>query len=312
MTSATHEMGIFQRVIERGSFAGAAEDMGLSPSAVSKLITRLELRLGVRLINRTTRRLALTPEGEIYLARSRDILHAIESVEAEIASARLSPRGHIRVHAFPTFAVEHLSAVLPDFLARFPRITFEFLVTNRTVDLIADNVDIALRVGPLTDSSLVACKVADLTQVVCASPKYLTAYGRPAKPSDLMRHACLILSHFPRSATWSFQVNGKPVHVQVKGPVTADSAHMLLKLAIEGAGIIRFGDIIVERAIEEGLLEPLLQDLQETRKFPFWAILPPGRQRTPKVKVFLDFLMERFGSGPWRGTVQKRSRSRRT
>src|SRR5499426_3689388 len=122
MINRPDEMGIFQRVIERGSFAGAAEDMGLSPSAVSKLVTRLELRLGVRLINRTTRRLALTAEGEIYLARSRDILRAIESAEAEIASARLSPRGHLRVHAFPSFAVEHLSAALPDFLTRYPRI----------------------------------------------------------------------------------------------------------------------------------------------------------------------------------------------
>jgi DNA-binding transcriptional LysR family regulator len=136
MSNSSNEMSIFRRVVERGSFAGAAEDMGLSPSAVSKFITRLELRLGVRLINRTTRRLALTHEGEIYLERSRDILGAIESVEAEIASARVSPRGHLRVHVFPTFAVDHLSATLPNFLARYPRVTLEFLVTNQLVNLI--------------------------------------------------------------------------------------------------------------------------------------------------------------------------------
>ena len=287
MTNSSNEIGIFQRVIERGSFAGAAEDMGLSPSAISKLITRLELRLGVRLINRTTRRLALTPEGEIYLERSRDILRAIEATEAEIALARLSPRGHLRVHSFPTFAVDHLSPALPDFLARYPRITFEFLVTNRLVD-------------HLTDSSLVACKIVGLTQVVCASPMYLAAHGRPVQPSDLAQHACLTLSHVPGSTTWSFRVNGERVQVDVKGPVVADSAHMLLRLAIEGVGIVRFGDIIAARAIQDGLLEPLLQDLQERENFPLWAILPPGRQRTPKVKVFLDFLMERFGSAPWR------------
>ena len=304
-------MSIFQRVIERGSFASAAADMGLSPSAVSKLVTRLELRLGVRLINRTTRRLALTPEGEIYLERSRDILRAIDSVEAEIASARLSPRGHLRVHAFPTFAVDHLSLVLPDFLARYPRITFEFLVTNRAVDLIADNVDVALRVGELTDSSLVVCKIVDLTQVVCASPKYLVTHGRPIKPSDLARHACLTLSHFPGATRWPFRVNGQLVQVEVRGPVAADSAHMLLRLAIEGAGIIRFGDNVVTPAIRDGLLEPLLEDLQEPERFPLWAVLPPGRQRTPKVKVFVDFLMERFGTAPWRGAAQNRRWSRR-
>jgi DNA-binding transcriptional LysR family regulator len=209
MGTSTDEMSIFQRVIKRGSFAGAAEDMGLSPSAVSKLITRLELRLGVRLINRTTRRLALTPEGEIYLERSRDILRAIEAAEVDIASARLSPRGHLRVHAFPTFAVDHLSSAMPEFLARYPHITFEFLVTNRLVDLIGDNIDIALQVGQLNNSTLVARKIVDLTRVVCASPKYLAHRGRPKSPSDLARHDCLTLSHIPGSTTWSFRVRGE-------------------------------------------------------------------------------------------------------
>jgi DNA-binding transcriptional LysR family regulator len=300
MVSSSDEMSIFQRVIKRGSFAGAAQDVGLSPSAISKLITRLELRLGVRLINRTTRRIALTPEGEIYLERSGEILRAIEAAEAQVASARLSPRGHLRVHAFPTFAVDHLSAALPDFLARYPRITFDFMVTNRLVDLIGDNVNIALQVGQLNDSTLVAYKIVDLTQVVCASPKYLADHGRPVQPSDLAEHACLTLSHIPHSTTWSFRVKGERVQVDVKGPVAADSAHMLLRLAINGAGIIRVGDIVAARAIQDGLLEPLLQDLQEPENYPLWAILPPGRQRTPKVKVFLDFLMEYFGSAPWR------------
>lgn len=295
-------MAVFQRVIERGSFAAAAEDVGLSPSAVSKLITRLELRLGVRLINRTTRRLALTPEGEIYLERSRDILRAIEAVDAEIATTRVSPRGQLRVHAFPTFAVDHLSPALPDFLARYPRIAFDFLITNRPVDLIGDNIDVALRVGPLNNSTLIARRIVNLTQVVCASPKYLARHGRPARPSDLTRHACLTLSHFPGANRWPFRVDGERIEVEVKGPVVADSAHMLLRLAIEGMGIIRFGDNTVARAIQEGLLEPLLQDWQEPENFPLWALLPPGRQRTPKVRAFLDFLTERFGGAPWRTT----------
>lgn len=296
----SNEMGIFQRVVERGSFAGAAKDCGLSPSAVSKLITRLEHRLGVRLINRTTRRLALTHEGEIYLERSRDILRAIEATESEIASTRWSPRGHLRVHVFPTFAVDHLASALPDFLARYPRITFDFLVTNRLVDLIGDNVDIALRVGQLSDSTLTARKIVDLTQVVCASPRYLARYGRPQQPSDLTRHSCLTLSHFPGTNKWPFRINDQSVQIEVKGPVAADSAHMLVRLGIEGVGIIRFGDNIVAKAVQDGLLEPILQDWQETEGFPLWAIMPPGRQRIPKVKVFLDFLTERFGRAPWR------------
>src|SRR5262249_17716267 len=172
MASSASEMAVFQRVAERGSFAGAAEDVGLSPSAVAKLITRLEERLSVRLINRTTRHLALTAEGEIYLDRVREILGAIESAESEIASVRASPRGHLRVHTFPVIAAHELAPALPDFLARYPHITFDFMVTNRKVDVLGENVDVSLRIGPLEDSGLIARKIVDLTRVVCASPSY--------------------------------------------------------------------------------------------------------------------------------------------
>lgn len=300
MSNSANEMSIFARVVDRGSFAAAASDLGLSPSAVSKLMSRLESRLDVRLLNRTTRRLALTAEGEIFLDRSRRILDAIEAAESEVASTRRAAQGHLRVHAFPTFAVDHLSVALPEFLARYPRITFEFLVTNRVVDLVNDNIDIALRVGPLSDSAFVARKIADLTQVVCASPSYLKRHGTPIHPQDLAQHVCLTLSHVPNSRTWSFNVGGEIVQVEVSGPVVADSAHMLLGLAINGAGIIRFGDIIVAQAIQERWLIPVLENLQQQENFPLWAMFLPGRQRTPRIKAFLDFLMERFGTAAWR------------
>lgn len=305
------DMEVFQRVVERGSFAGAAEASGLSPSAVSKLITRLEARLGVRLITRTTRRLALTPEGELYHRRTRDILGAIQATEAEIASTKAAPRGLLRVHAFPTFAVEQLSSVLPEFLERYPRVTFEFLVTNRAVDLVADHVDVGLRVGRLEDSTLIATKIADLTTVVCASPKYIARHGRPERPQDLARHACLNLSHVPGATRWSFVTDRGAEHIDVQGPVAADSAHMLLRLATEGLGIIRFGDIIVGKAIDDGLLVPIFEDLQKTADLPMWALTTPGKI-APKVRVLLDFLKQRFGHAPWRrkldGSVQKRAR----
>jgi DNA-binding transcriptional LysR family regulator len=293
-------MGVFERVIERGSFARAAEDVGLSPSAVAKLITRLERRLGVRLINRSTRRLGLTAEGEIYLERAREILGAIEAVEAEVSSGGLSPRGHLRVHALPAIAVDHLAPVLPDFVARYPHVTFDFLVTNRVVDVIGENVDVALRIGRLNDSTLVARKIVDLKRIVCASPKYIARHGRPAHPSDLSQHSCLILSRVPGSTTWPFQVNGEAVRIDVRGPITADSADMLLRLAIEGVGIVRLGEFITTGAIQNGLLEPLLHDVQDPEKYPLWAVMPPGRQQSPKVRAFVDYLIERFGSAPWR------------
>src|ERR1700732_2426656 len=251
MASSSTEMAIFQRVAERGSFAGAAEDAGLSPSAVAKLVMRLEQRLGVRLINRTTRHLALTAEGEVYLDRVREILGAIDAAESEITSARASPRGHLRVHTFPVIAAHQLAPALPDFLARHPHITFDFMVTNRIVDLVDENVDVSLRIGPLEDSGLLSRKIVDLTRVVCASPSYLARHGRPTEPADLVRHACLTLSRNPGSASWPFRINGKLVRIDVKGPVSADSAGMLLQLAIEGAGIVRLSEHVVARSIDE-------------------------------------------------------------
>src|SRR6202158_4029800 len=173
MAGAPAEMAIFQRVAGRGSFAGAAGDVSWSPSAVAKLVTRLEQRLGVRLINRTTRHLALTAEGEVYLDRVREILGAIDAAESELMSARAPPRGHLRVHTFPVIAAHQLAPALPDFLARYPHITFDFMVTNRVVDLVGENVDVSLRIGPLEDSGLVSRKIIDVTRIVCASPSYL-------------------------------------------------------------------------------------------------------------------------------------------
>jgi DNA-binding transcriptional LysR family regulator len=300
MASSPTEMAIFARVAERGSFAGAAEDASLSPSAVAKLITRLEHRLGVRLINRTTRRLALTAEGEIYLDRVREILGAIEAAESEIASARASPRGHLRVHTFPVIAAHELAPALADFLARHPHITFDFMVTNRRVDLVGENVDVSLRMGPLEDSGFVSRKIVDLCRVVCASPGYLARHGRPAEPADLVRHACLILSRNPGSASWPFRIDGKLTRIDVKGPVSADSADMLLQLAIGGAGVVRLSEHVVARSIQEGLLQPLLQDAQDPETYPLFALQPSGRHQAPKVTAFIDFLIERLGSAAWR------------
>ena len=277
----------------------------MSPSAVAKLITRLEQRLGVRLINRTTRRLALTAEGEIYLDRVREILGAIEAAESEIASAHASPRGHLRVHTFPVIAAHELAPALPEFLARYPHITFDFMVTNRSVDLVGENVDVSLRMGPLENSGLVSRKIVDLRRVVCASPAYLARHGRPAEPADLVRHACLTLSRNPGSASWPFRVDGKLVRIDVKGPVSADSADMLLQLAIGGAGILRLSEHVVAPSIREGLLQPLLQDAQDPENYPLFALLPPGRHQAPKVRVFVDFLIERLGSAPWRMGVER-------
>lgn len=299
MAAAPADMGIFVRVAERGSFARAARDVGVSASAVAKLIARLEDRLGVRLINRTTRKLALTAEGEVYLGRAREILAAIETAESELVSTRACPRGHLRVHAYPVIAERYIAPALPAFLEGHPQLKFEFIVTNRIVDLIDENIDISLRMGPFPDSRLVVRKILDLRRIVCASPGYIARRGRPTQPSDLLDHACLTLSRNPGSAAWSFCANGERTVAHVKGPVSADSAEMLLRLAIEGAGVLRMSEHVVGPSIGAGLLEPLLEDAQDLETYPLCALMAPGSQRTPKVRAFLEFLIERLGAEPW-------------
>ena len=310
MANAANEMAVFERVVARGSFAAAADDLGLSASAISKLISRLESRLGVRLLNRTTRRLALTAEGANYLKRSREILAAIEAAEAEAASGRASPRGHLRVHAPPVLISDHVAPALPAFLERYPRMTVEFLVANRSVNLVAENVDISIRIGSLRDSSHIACKIIDLSQIVCASPDYLARHGVPLTPIDLEKHACLPLTSTPAPTTWQFTQDAKPVAVKVGGPISADSSDVLVRLAVEGVGIVRLGELAVAKALIDGSLVELLTEMQVQHGYPLWALLPAGRQRSPKVKVFLEFLTSCLGLAPWRAKMAtKPSRS---
>jgi DNA-binding transcriptional LysR family regulator len=309
MANAANEMAVFERVVARGSFAAAADDVGLSASAVSKLISRLESRLGVRLINRTTRQLALTAEGAIYLKRSQEILAAIEAAEGELTSGRLSPRGHLRVHAPPVMISDHFTPALRGFLARYPRLTVEFLVANRVVDLISENVDVSIRTGPLPDSSMIACKIADLSQIVCASPDYLARHGVPLTPLDLTQHRCLPLTSMAEPTTWLFKKDGEHIAVEVNGAVGADSSDVLVRLAIEGLGIVRLGELAVASALITGSLVQVLRDVQVHEGYPLWALLPAGRQRSAKVKVFLEFLAQCLGRAPWRARLPKADRA---
>jgi len=153
--------------------------------------------------------------------------------------------------------------------------------------------------GALDDAALVARKIVDLSRIVCASPAYLARHGRPVRPADLAQHSCLTLSRNPGATTWPFRHCGELVQIDIKGTISADSADMLLGLAIEGAGILRISEHVVAEAIAKGQLEPLLQDVQHPEKYPLWALLPPGRHQAPKVRAFLDFLIERLGSAPW-------------
>ncbi|HYC38410.1 MAG TPA: LysR family transcriptional regulator [Usitatibacter sp.] len=304
------EMTAFVRAVELGGFSLAARDMGLTPSAISKLVTRLEDRLGVRLLNRTTRKLALTPEGEAYFHRTQRILADIREAEDEVGRFRAQPKGLLRVNVGTAFGMHQLAPALPEFLARHPDLQVELTVTDRVVDLIEEGADIGIRLGTLPDSSLVARKICDLERVVCASPAYLAKHGTPRRPEDLLRHNCLAISYSPTLRRWPFKGGDGVRHLEVSGNVSANTAEALLQLALAGMGVIRLSDAIVGKAIAEGRLVALLPELHQADPLPLHAVYPHGRHRSPRVAAMIDFLVERFGNAPWRAAMPRRKRAR--
>ena len=288
-------MAAFVRIIERGSFAAAAIDLGITPSALSKLVTRIEQRLGVRLLTRSTRKLILTAEGELFANRSRDILASIESAEAEVTASSRVPRGHIHVSAGTAFAKRQLAPVLPLFFEQYPEITLQLDLSDRQVDLVAEQVDIAIRSGVLADSTLVGRKILDANRVICASPAYLKKHGTPTRPADLLRHNCLTLRGFAALAQWPFHTAEGINRLAVSGTFTSDTADLMLDMAIAGLGVARFADFMAEHALKDGRLVSLLADVHMAEPFPIHAVTVPGRHRAPRIKAFIDFLVEQFG-----------------
>ncbi len=299
---AGSDLRVFVRVMDRGSFASAANDLGLTPSAVSKLISRLEDRLGARLLERSTRRLALTPEGETFLARARRIVADIEEAEAEVARVRGAPRGRLHINSGTAFGLHQLAPALADFLARYPEIDLELSITDRLVDLIEEQADIAVRSGHLPEGPFIQRKIADLERVICAAPAYLKRHGTPRVAADLKNHDCIVVAG-PGLKRWPFKTRSGIDVVEVRPRVSTDDAEAALRLAIEGAGIIRLSEVIVGSPLRDGQLVALLTDSHHVEPFPLSMVYPAGRQRLPRVAVFIDFLIERFAHAPWRLAV---------
>jgi len=296
---ASSDLRVFVRVMDRGNFSQAAKDLGLTPSAVSKVISRLEDRLGVRLLERSTRRLALTPEGETFLIRARRIVADIEEAEAEVARVRGAPRGRLRINSGTAFGLHQLTRAIPDFLARYPEIDIELSITDRLVDLIEEQTDIAVRSGHIPEGPFTQRKLADLERVICAAPSYLKRRGTLQSAADLKAHDCIVVAG-PGLSRWPFKTRAGIDIVDVRPRVTTDNAEAALRMAIEGAGIIRLSDVIVGDPLHKGELVPLLTESHHVEPFPLAAVYPAGRNRLPRVAVFIEFLRERFGHAPWR------------
>lgn len=284
------DLAVFVRTADLGSFAAVGAELELTASGVSRVVSRLERRLGARLLHRTTRRLVLTQEGEAFLVHARGILAAVEAAEADVASIHGRPRGHLRVNTGSAFARHRLARLLPQFMERFPEVSVDLSVSDYRIDPIADQVDVTIRVGPLGDSGLIAVSLGEVRRVIAGSPRYLERHGIPQNPADLAGHNCLQLTGFSRLVQWPMLDEGKRIMVPVKGSVRSDSADFLLSLAMADAGLVRFGDFLGEAAVKEGRLVPVLSHCHDPDPQPIKALILPGRQNIPRVRAFVDFL----------------------
>lgn len=300
------EMTAFVSAVEKGGFSAAARSLGLTPSALSKLVSRLEDRLGARLLHRTTRRLQLTPEGETFFNRAQRILSAIEEAEAEVSESAASPRGTLRLHSGSAFGMHQLAPAIPRFIARHPDIHLDITISDAPLAPMEEGIDLAIRIGPLDESSMVARRICNLQRVICAAPAYLERCGTPRTPDDLQQHNCLWITSLPALRRWPFDTDEGIRVVHVGGNVVANTAETVLQLAVAGVGITRLTDIIVGDAIARGELLPILTDWHHAEPVPLYATYPSGRHLAPKVKAMVDFLVEEFGGTPWRRTAHPR------
>lgn len=287
-------LAIFARVVELRSFAGAAEDLKLSKATVSKAVTRLETRLGARLFNRSSRRLALTDAGRGLADRAAQLLHDAEHIEAEAMEGAAAPRGLVRLAAPMSFGLIELAPILPDFLAAYPRVSVDLHVSDATVDLIGEGFDLALRIAALPDSALVARRLCPVERILVAAPAYLERHGRPTHPAHLADHACLGYANLPSPETWRFiNAAGEEASVRATGPLRANNADVMLPALLAGVGLTIAPDFIVRDALADGRLEAVMPHWRAP-PIALHLVMPPGGPRPKRVEVLVEFLARRL------------------
>lgn len=288
-------MEIFTAAIDEGGFSAAGRRLGLSPSAISRSIDRTENRLGVRLLLRSTRALALTAEGENYLRAARRILADLSSAEQAIADQG-APRGRLHVSAAQAHGRLAIVPLLGDFVRLYPQILVDISLSDRVADVAAVEADVAIRFGPLPDSLLIARKLGESPRVIVASPSYLANFGRPRIPEDLHDHNCLNFNFRRSEPTWPFRDGDRDFNLSVKGNIEANTGETLGQLASAGVGIARVGAFSVAEEIESGALVPILEDFNPGDVEVIHAVFAGGEKMPARVRVFIDFLVGRLGA----------------
>ncbi|EWY36351.1 LysR family transcriptional regulator [Skermanella stibiiresistens SB22] len=290
----------FVRTVELGSQAAASEDLGLSRAMIGRHIQQLEDRLGVRLLNRTTRKQSLTEAGLSFFEKCASILEQLSEAERVASELQAEPRGTLRVNGPMSFGNTQLASALAAYCEKHPRVRIELVLNDRQVDLVEEGYDVAVRIARLTDSSLIARRIAPVRLALCAAPAYLRRHGIPKVPADLARHNCLLYSYAAPPLDWTLiDRAGVETTVRVGGTLSANNGDALVAAAVGGLGIVRQPTFIIGDALRDGRLVEILTEYSLAPTSAY-AVYPHARNLSPKVRSFVDFLVEHFrGTPPW-------------
>jgi DNA-binding transcriptional LysR family regulator len=290
-------MRVFTAVVDAGSFASAADKLELSRGMATRYVAQLEAHLGLRLLNRTTRKLSLTEAGADYHQRALQILALIEDSESSAAERASVPRGTLRVATSVGLGVLRMGPAMTEFLGKYPKLNIDLVLNDRVVDLVEEGFDVAIRMGPRVDPGLVARKIANAPVVACASRKYLRKHGVPKLPHDLANHNCLTYAYSSQETEWPFMRDGVEQKVRVSGSLRVNNGNVLVNAAIEGLGIIRQPNFLVSEAMSRRLLVRVLP-AWNTGEHTVYAVYPSRRFLPLKVRAFIEFLAKRFSREP--------------
>lgn len=294
--TAISDLDIFARVARTGNMSAAGREMGLSPAVVSKRVSLLEERLGARLFQRTTRHLTLTETGEGYFKRVVDILSLVEEAEDFVSRRNTTPRGQLKITAPTCFSRLHIAPYLADFVAKYPEIDLDFQITDNMIDIIRDGFDLAIRIGELEDSSLVAKKLAPETRVMCATPGYIKAHGAPQSLAELEGHNCLSAG---AQDVWRLQGPDGQHQLRLDGNIRSNSAEFTRQAILAGLGIGLRSTWDIGPELQNGDLEIVLPQYTGSNNIAIYAVYPSREFMPSKVNVFIDFLAELYGSEPY-------------
>jgi DNA-binding transcriptional LysR family regulator len=291
-------MRVFTAVVDAGSFAGAADKLVMSRGMATRYVAQLEAHLGVRLLNRTTRKLSLTEAGSDYCQRATQVLGMIEEAETSVAQEASVPRGTLRVTSSVAFGVRHLGWAITEYLQKYPGVHVDVTLNDRTVDLVEEGFDLAIRVTTRIDPGLIARRLTRARIVACASPGYLKKHGTPKSPEELVGHNCISYAYSPVQNDWHFRRNGVDQTVPISGNLRGNNGDILVIAAIEGLGVALQPTFVIYEALRQKKLVRILSDW-EADELTVFAVYPNRKFLPPKVRSFIDFIAERFGPEPY-------------